>query len=171
MCVERVGHDHELHEIVVRGRAGRLENGDVPPRTLSSISTKTSPSLNRPTWALPKRAGGDRRPAVPTPVGLAKDHEIDTSLPVAAAVDPEPDPFPGYAMKWLGRRDSTCAGRIKPAALPTWRRPQKRSSNGPSGAVQRLVNRGHRERARHEGAPRCRNLSRDRLRARIVERR
>ena len=47
---QRVDHDQQLHQIVVRRIGGRLDDEGVPPRTFSRISTKISRSAKRRTW-------------------------------------------------------------------------------------------------------------------------
>ena len=50
-ALERVDHDQQLHQVVVHGRARRLDDEDVRPRTFSLTWTNTSPSEKRMTSA------------------------------------------------------------------------------------------------------------------------
>ena len=89
------------------------------PRTFSIISTLTSPSLKRPTWASPKSIR-KRSATRLARTGCALPVKIFNSATVYVRL---------RLGKWLGWRDSNPRMQgSKPCALPTWRHPNSKHS-------------------------------------------
>ena len=89
------------------------------PRTFSIISTLTSPSLKRPTWASPKSIR-KRSATRLAKTGCALPVKIFNSATVYVRL---------RLGKWLGWRDSNPRMQgSKPCALPTWRHPNSKHS-------------------------------------------